>query len=136
MSEQHLKRWDEWRKHIAEGGDASWPRDDFEVMINNFESDISELTEKLAAAEAQIKVLKNIKDCRCVCGFDGPNILCTYHKEEYAKERQAGRNEVLKELSEQTPYCWRAIGGTIWNSKTCEDDVPLIIRPQPPKEKL
>ena len=37
MSEEHLKKWDGWRKYIAEGGTASWPRDEFEILIENQE---------------------------------------------------------------------------------------------------
>ena len=28
------------------------------------------------------------------------------------------------------PYAWQAVGGTIWNHKTSEDDVPLYTKPQ------
>jgi len=28
------------------------------------------------------------------------------------------------------PYAWMAVGGTIWNHKTREDDVPLYTKPQ------
>jgi hypothetical protein len=28
------------------------------------------------------------------------------------------------------PYAWLAVGGTIWNHKTREDDVPLYTKPQ------
>jgi hypothetical protein len=28
------------------------------------------------------------------------------------------------------PYAWQAVGGTIWNHKTSEDDTPLYIKPQ------
>ena len=28
------------------------------------------------------------------------------------------------------PYAWQAVGGTIWNHKTREDDVPLYTKPQ------
>ena len=27
------------------------------------------------------------------------------------------------------PYAWMAVGGTIWNHKTSEDDVPLYTKP-------
>ena len=27
------------------------------------------------------------------------------------------------------PYAWQAVGGTIWNHKTSEDDTPLYIKP-------
>jgi len=27
------------------------------------------------------------------------------------------------------PYAWQAVGGTIWNHKTSEDDVPLYTKP-------
>ena len=28
------------------------------------------------------------------------------------------------------PYAWIAVGGTIWNHKTSEDDAPLYTKPQ------
>ena len=28
------------------------------------------------------------------------------------------------------PYAWQAVGGTIWNHKTSEDDTPLYTKPQ------
>ena len=28
------------------------------------------------------------------------------------------------------PYAWQAVGGTIWNHKTSEDDVPLYTKPE------
>ena len=28
------------------------------------------------------------------------------------------------------PYAWVAVGGTIWNHKTSEDDTPLYTKPQ------
>ena len=36
-----------------------------------------------------------------------------------------------KTMSEDTnkPYAWQAVGGTIWNHKTSEDDVPLYAKP-------
>jgi len=27
------------------------------------------------------------------------------------------------------PYAWQAVGGTIWNHKTSEDDTPLYTKP-------
>ena len=35
-------------------------------------------------------------------------------------------------MSEDTnkPYAWQAVGGTIWNHKTSEDDRPLYAKPQ------
>ena len=34
-------------------------------------------------------------------------------------------------MSEDTdkPYAWQAVGGTIWNHKTSEDDRPLYAKP-------
>lgn len=37
-----MRRWDAWRKYIAEGGTASWPRDEFEGLLDWIE----ELLEK------------------------------------------------------------------------------------------
>ena len=38
-----MNQWDNWRKYIAEGGTASWPRDEFEMVIANYEEKIKEL---------------------------------------------------------------------------------------------
>jgi len=29
-----MTRWDAWRKYIAEGGKGSWPRDEFEMLLD------------------------------------------------------------------------------------------------------
>jgi len=29
-----MKNWDRWRKYIANGGKASWPRDEFESLVD------------------------------------------------------------------------------------------------------
>ena len=76
---------------------------------------VAELANKLAAAEAQL-----------------------------AKERQAGRDEVLKELSEQEPVgythkhyaqAFKDYGQTTLTENPVDDwNIALFIRPQPPKE--
>ena len=35
--EEIMKRWDSWRAYIAEGGTASWPRDDFESILDAYD---------------------------------------------------------------------------------------------------
>ena len=35
--EQILNRWEAWRKHIAEGGKGSCPRDEFEAVLDELE---------------------------------------------------------------------------------------------------
>ena len=40
-------------------------------------------------------------------------------------QRQSSRRRTVAE-----PYAWQAVGGTIWNHKTSEDDVPLYTKPQ------
>ena len=37
-----LKEWDKWRKYIAEGGKASWPRDAFESLLDDYDEKIEE----------------------------------------------------------------------------------------------
>lgn len=37
--EKIMKVWDGWRKYIAEGGKASWPRDEFERLLDSLEED-------------------------------------------------------------------------------------------------
>jgi hypothetical protein len=34
------------------------------------------------------------------------------------------------------PYAWMAVGGTIWNHKTSEDDTPLYTKPQWQKKHM
>ena len=57
MSEEHLKKWDGWRKYIAEGGTASWPRDEFESLIENMEAENAALRAQLEAASKQEPIL-------------------------------------------------------------------------------
>jgi len=33
--ESIMKQWDSWRNYIAEGGEGSWPRDEFETLLDN-----------------------------------------------------------------------------------------------------
>jgi len=105
---------------------------------------ITELTNKLAAAEQQLSHRE------------------LYFANELAKERQAGRDEVLKELSAQEPEAYlvnyyeetrsgQKLNVTIasleprepyvsTDDKTVErrefiKEMPLVVRPQPPKEQ-
>ena len=32
--ESIMKQWDSWRNYIAEGGEGSWPRDEFENLLD------------------------------------------------------------------------------------------------------
>ncbi len=47
IEEKIMKRWDEWRKYIADGGTASWPREEFESLIYGYEEEIKQLREEL-----------------------------------------------------------------------------------------
>lgn len=38
-----MKQWDSWRKYIADGGKASWPRDAFEGLLDYFDEYIETL---------------------------------------------------------------------------------------------
>lgn len=67
-------------------------------LIDDLQKEIAELTNKLAAAEAHIESLS--KSAGCACDYDAPGEVCIYHKNMLAKERQAGRDEVLKEISD------------------------------------
>ena len=40
--EKIMQRWDVWREYIANGGKASWPRDDFEMLIDSLDETGSE----------------------------------------------------------------------------------------------
>ena len=35
-----MKLWDTWRKYIKKGGTASWPRDEFEMLVDGYEENI------------------------------------------------------------------------------------------------
>lgn len=77
MDEKVMESWDKWRKYISEGGTASWPRDDFENLIDWYEGRIKKLEEvdtrhgvrlvdRLEKAEARAKELEDgiEKHCR------------------------------------------------------------------------
>ncbi len=38
-----LRRWDTWRAYIKGGGGASWPRDEFEALIDGYEEEVQRL---------------------------------------------------------------------------------------------
>jgi hypothetical protein len=38
--EDIMRHWNSWRRYIAEGGEASWPRDAFESLLDHFEEQI------------------------------------------------------------------------------------------------
>jgi len=88
---------------------------------------ITELTNKLSAAElTAIRVSANLGEAK----MQLRNVDAML-----AKERQAGRDEVLKELSESEPKGWIDPAGYVHSSlMLTEECSPLIIRPQPPKE--
>ena len=62
MSEEILKRWDVWRKYIAGGGDASWPRDEFENIIAKLQAENRELKQKLHNEICKRVELKQSRD--------------------------------------------------------------------------
>ena len=41
--EQVMRKWDSWREYIASGGTDSWPRDDFECLLDAYEEAITVL---------------------------------------------------------------------------------------------
>jgi hypothetical protein len=46
--EEVMRHWDSWRKYIAEGGGASWPRDAFEHLLDFYDEQQAEI-ERLRA---------------------------------------------------------------------------------------
>jgi hypothetical protein len=45
-----MQRWDKWRKRIAEGCKASWPRDEFEMLLDAYDEEIARLKAELEEA--------------------------------------------------------------------------------------
>ena len=37
--ESIMQRWDVWREYIANGGGGSWPRDEFEIILDYYDDD-------------------------------------------------------------------------------------------------
>lgn len=56
--ESIMRQWDSWRKHIAEGGKGSWPRDCFEALIDSLGESIDGQKSRALAAEAERDALK------------------------------------------------------------------------------
>lgn len=57
--EDIMQQWDSWRKYIAEGGTASWPRDEFEMVIANYKERVKELDTNYLSA---IKLAETYKE--------------------------------------------------------------------------
>lgn len=53
-SEETMKRWDSWRRYIAEGGGGSWPRDAFESLLSAIEQDAEDVRATSAADAAEV----------------------------------------------------------------------------------
>lgn len=51
--EQIMQMWDLWRKTIAGGSGASWPRDAFESVLDAYDEEIAGLMAKLAEVEQE-----------------------------------------------------------------------------------
>lgn len=49
--EKTMQQWDSWREYIANGGKASWPRDQFENLIDFYEKQIELYEEKQIGLE-------------------------------------------------------------------------------------
>ena len=47
-----------------------------------------------------------------------------------SKDKPARRLPTAQHDLMGKPYAWQAVGGTIWNHKTSEDDRPLYAKPQ------
>lgn len=48
--ESILKAWDSWVKYYKAGGGASWPRDAFESLLDYFDEQISQVSDKSSGA--------------------------------------------------------------------------------------
>jgi hypothetical protein len=53
-----MAQWDKWRHYIANGGVASWPRDEFENLIDCHREEISILESQLKEKDERIKELE------------------------------------------------------------------------------
>ena len=58
--ESLMKAWDSWRKYIAEGGKASWPRDAFESVVDSYKEIIAELEKDLQQKDAADTICANL----------------------------------------------------------------------------
>jgi predicted flavoprotein YhiN len=99
----------------------------YKAKSEYFEQQVTELTEKLAAAEA--------REMSAHCIHCGNTLFTTCGDalaEALAKERQAKRDEVLKELSEQEPQ--QIVVNIAGVSFPIKLTGRLIIRPEAPKE--
>ena len=87
---------------------------------------ITELSNKLAAAETRIMQLESAQ----MDAYDAES-----HK-SYLEGKQAGRDEVLKELSAQEPFMYISSATGDRCEGTDRLAMAMLIRPQPPSEKV
>jgi len=38
--EQIIQAWDRWHKYLTSGGKGTWPRDEFEALLDSFEEEL------------------------------------------------------------------------------------------------
>jgi hypothetical protein len=60
--------WDNWRRYIAEGGGASWPRDAFESLLDAHDAEVEALRAERDTLRARVarleQALEEIADAR------------------------------------------------------------------------
>lgn len=79
--EKIMKMWDTWREYIKNGGTASWPRDEFEMLVDGYEDKLKESEaerERFSKLliEARIEIVRleeGIKEYLSGWDREGPN---------------------------------------------------------------
>lgn len=58
-NEEVMKHWDAWRAYIKNGGAASWPRDAFEVLLDELDNERSFAADEIERLRADIQLLRS-----------------------------------------------------------------------------
>lgn len=45
--ERIMTRWDAWREYISIGGKSSWPRDEFEMLLDIYDESIDKFKKEI-----------------------------------------------------------------------------------------
>lgn len=124
--EDVMLNWDMWREYIANGGDASWPRDAFESLLDYYDEKIKELENNMKSCATCSYWRKirdedyNAVDSSVKNLWPGPHGECRLIN-EYSTEIGAWLANSLIYISDDT-----AKNDSGWN---VESDVGLITRP-------
>lgn len=89
--EDIMRHWDSWRRYIANGGKASWPRDAFESLLDYYDERLAERAPPAVVA-ALVEALEDLlREFNFASEFADVSEEAAAARAALALHREAGR---------------------------------------------